>query len=418
MATLWICEYSAMGDDSRGAGLPIPPSRKIASQSVTFTTATPVTSGWTLNVDEYERSLAYEPSNIWHHDGSFGSITRLSKGTYGNLTAGQWGYDSGSTTLAVRLAGDADPATVTVEIPAQSLVTNLSFTTGADGSRVEGVRSFFASQNGFQMTAAPDCVLRNCTSAHNSNDGIGTATDTATGLLIESCIIEGNGDEGRTGAAGDGISFHNATAGTIRNSIIRDNDKAQIDNGQKTTVITERCLIDGVNPWMVFADAGTSGMATARANVVISDGAAHTGAMQSGIAGVLTTIYNNTIFNRSGGSRGIYLANNDGAHPVKNNIVTGFTWGIDYRAATQLDDNYNDLYSNSGADYFDNGTGNFSSHPNDIHEDALFTDSANDDFTIGSGSPCAGAGTDVGVPVDRGGNVYADPPAIGAYEVA
>lgn len=55
---------------------------------------------------------------------------------------------------------------------------------------------------------------------------------------------------------------------------------------------------------------------------------------------------------------------------------------------------------------------------NSVEADPLFTDAAGGDFTLQDGSPCLGAGLDVGLTQDFAGNPVSAPPDVGAHQLS
>lgn len=130
-----------------------------------------------------------------------------------------------------------------------------------------------------------------------------------------------------------------------------------------------------------------------------------------------TKIYNNDIYNQGTTGDGIrVLGNNCDGVLIKNNIIhtaAGVLINVGTAADTNLVSDYNLFYPDGAGQFIWAGAASddFADWQNDSGQDAnglssdpLFTDAANDDFTLLSMSPCIDSGIDVGLTVDYLGN--------------
>jgi len=120
--------------------------------------------------------------------------------------------------------------------------------------------------------------------------------------------------------------------------------------------------------------------------------------------------YNNVIMNTGTPGSGISIGSTGNTNIVaKNNIIDGSN--LQYRGYTTEYNIYTSLMWCQNANNL--STGEFTST-----KSLLFTDAANDDFTLKSNSPAIDAGVDVGFDVDIEGVAVpqGDAPDCGAYE--
>ena len=167
-----------------------------------------------------------------------------------------------------------------------------------------------------------------------------------------------------------------------------DNNSINVDSAQNTKIYANIVYGTGDNGWSANAVHVFGG----------ADG---------------TEIYNNTFY-QSG--NGIYVEGNSPNSIIKNNISVSGYRGIhvvDDGSLTGLDEDYNNCYGNSDANYEGITKG-----ANSLESDPLFTNPGSDNFTLQYLSPCRDNGTDVsltedyiGTPVPQG-----DTEDIGAYE--
>ncbi|MCK4788129.1 MAG: right-handed parallel beta-helix repeat-containing protein [Desulfobacteraceae bacterium] len=104
------------------------------------------------------------------------------------------------------------------------------------------------------------------------------------------------------------------------------------------------------------------------------------------------TMYNNVIYNSH---YGIYHDSNTTLSLYNNIIANNDTRGI-HAADAIITNDYNCVYNN-GTNFFGN---NATKGTHSVETNPLFTDAANDDFTLKPGSPCINAGTNLGSSYD------------------
>ena len=125
--------------------------------------------------------------------------------------------------------------------------------------------------------------------------------------------------------------------------------------------------------------------------------------------GSYTTRVENNVFNLRGGGKAFSLSD-DSSAGCCNNVANGyFRNNIIYSSAvghvSYYSHSYNIYYNSSGP----SETGSLTSNP-------LFTDVANNVYTLQAGSPAINSGTDLGYTEDFAGALISPPPDRGAYE--
>lgn len=386
------------------------------------------TSGWTnISGDVWEKDIGYTAVNAYTLDGS--TVTKLTSGTYGALTDGQFG--TSTNVLQVRVGAGIDPNDLTIEVPENgTLATATGIYSLGDANLVRDIVSWFWGQNGIEVAGGDGFSALSIDISYNSNDGGGVRGSSTTNVMFGECLIRRNGQvRGVTAAApGDGISFHDNSTGTIRGCTITDNEKESIGNQPGTSVVVEFNYMR--NNWLEYQVLGTSGTAKGehdfRYNVVVwVPSGQGSGLAAVGVAASTNRpnvrVYNNTVYcDGAAGSGQCGLRVGGGDVIAKNNIIKGFNRGIDHRSTdtnASLVNDHNCMHGNT-TNYFNNGTPGVSAGANDITSDPLLANAGSGDFTLQSGSPCRGAGVDVGLTTDKAGNSVTDPPDIGAFQYA
>ena len=387
------------------------------------------TSGWSnVSGTIYGKSIGYTAINAFWLVGD--TVTKLTLGTYGSITSGQFAV-SGST---VQINIGVDPAAQIIEIPASGATDNIVIGTGANGTIIEDISSWFASQNGVEISSVDDAVVRRLDIRYNGNDGIGVHGDSTPALraVIDRCTIKRNGQIRTTsGGAGDGVSFHSVCTGQILYCDIQDNEKSGISNQHRTSVDTVGCYLRNNNQEIfVISEVSSAAGGTHKfaSNVIVVPGSSNAGSSALQVCNAdatqppTVTIANNTIYGESivANRSGVRIV--DGVVTARNNIISGFARGYDWRstdaASSSLSNNYDCVYGNT-SNYFNNGTPGVSAGANDITTDPKFVNAGSLDFRLQSDSPCRGTGVAVaGVTDDRLGSAFAAPPSRGAYEYA
>lgn len=204
------------------------------------------------------------------------------------------------------------------------------------------------------------CRITKCLISNNRStlwDGGGTYS-----TIAMDSIIENNTAGYMTGAAGGGCYGGNTTNCDIRGNRITGNGAGGA--GTKYTTATN-CKI--YNNWAQF-DGSCSNAGTLTNCTIFNNTHGRNGSI------FYSTLYNCTIYNntRNGIQDNIYTS----SQLIKNVIC----WPSGYSAASGYT-----TYSDIGGSGIVPGSGN-------INSDPLFTDPANGDFTLQSGSPCVGAG--------------------------
>ncbi|MCS0494172.1 DUF5123 domain-containing protein [Ancylobacter sp. MQZ15Z-1] len=388
------------------------------------------TSGWANSSGTvYAKDIGYAAQNVFVLSGG-DTVTKLIVNTSTPTTPGAGGFGVSGTSVYIDVG--ADPAGMLIEIPASGTDDNIQFNTGSDYSVVEGIASWFGPNNGFEATGGSVGVeVSMCDLSYNSNDGFG-AHGTASIARIEDCVVRRNGGA-RTlsGGRGDGISFHDYTTGFIRRCDIRDNEKSGISNQSSASVDTDRCFLRN-NAQELFILSITNqvgGTHNFTSNVIYVPGADDLAgyALQVGNVGIATpenrptvNVFNNTFYGSAIISSRSAIRSLTGNVTSRNNIITGFSRGHDYRSSdtTATLDNDHDCLYNCTTPYFNNGTAGVTAGAHDVAANPLFV-SAGTDFRLQSGSPCVTAGVAVeGVTADKDGKPFASPPSIGAYQFA
>lgn len=253
-------------------------------------------------------------------------------------------------------------------------MTGGTISNNSPSSRSYNGLSLAGSGSGFTATGV--------TVSGNGGDGY-NIHGTWSEVVFNNCISDTNGTDG-TGSDGDGFSFHETTSGIIENSISRNNKKSAVANVANATV-------DMRNNLFYHSTNGTIGL------IYLSDTGTY-------------TIYNNTIYSGSHTGEAVRLDSSGGNVAFKNNIISGFDYGIrKVGAITNLSEDYNLVY---GANTSYSG---ISAGTHDISANPQFT-SPTTDFSLLSTSPAIDAGTNVGLTSDYLGNPIYGSPDIGAYE--
>lgn len=387
------------------------------------------TSGW-VNVsgDVWEKNIGFTAANAFVTSGS--TVTKLILGTYGALTDGQ--FATSGNLLQVRIGAGVDPNTITIEVPQPgTIVTATGIYSRTDANVVRDVACWFWEWNGGEVASGTGFQGLFLDLSYNSNDGFGAhdAFGPARDVLIGESVIRRNGRQrGVAGEAGDGISYHDETTGIIRGCTITDNEKQAIGNAPSTDVVIEFNTMRNNRLEFIVVGSGTAAQGRQRLhyNVIVWPG---TNTTTGGFGAVHISastprpqveVYNNVIYaeSTSSGLSGLRVAGGDVV--ARNNVIMGFNRGIDYRSTdtnASLSNNYNCMFGNT-TNYFNNGTPGVVPGADDVLANPLFVNAGAGDFALQSGSPCRGAGVDVGLTTDKAGNPVTSPPDIGAYQYA
>jgi len=165
----------------------------------------------------------------------------------------------------------------------------------------------------------------------------------------------------------DGIYIFGSSSVIIEGNIIKDNLRYGIQAlGYGPLTIRDNLILN----------SGNSGAGGGGAYILASNSS-------------LTIIENNTFVNNGELALWVCPPSNNSLITVRNNIIAfnndvGLWNGCDYNS---LPADYNNVYGNSGDDYFNTNEGS-----NDISLNPLFVDYDNGDFHLQSGSPCIDKG--------------------------
>lgn len=270
--------------------------------------------------------------------------------------------------------------------------------TSGDGLRIVGVNSnnisvinstfrynspASKSYNGVTLIGTgSNITFTNCISAQNGGDGF-NIHNSWTNVIFDHCTSDNNGIDGTT-TDGDGFSFHEASTGTIRYSVSKNNKKSAVLHVGHTQVTHYNNLFynatNGTQPLVSFQLPDTS------ASFVL---------------------YNNVIW--SGGTNGNCVGL-DGTSIVKNNIVVGCNYGIVKAGGATITEDYNLVYGAGMAKF-----SGLSAGAHDVLVDPKFVNPSVD-FSLQNNSPAIDSGTSVGLATDYSGNPIYGTPDIGAYE--
>lgn len=392
---------------------------------------------------------ATSPSNVfivssWTPEG----VSRLVKttGTQTAPVAGQWGHAAS----LIYIYSVVDPNTLHVEHVTATTSSDTVVQVQAANCEVSGLELFFSKWSGLEFSNGAASG-----SAARGNKVIGVCQDSiggGSGATVPSNITVSNnvlwyagfGPKDGTGGDGDIISFHITANGLERskNIVIVENDirygtKSGIGNQSGVGVVAMRNYIEDCYDHIAYFPAPYSGgdavEQTFAYNLIRRGAGERAGAMLGGTAnnthGLTVNLYNNDIYSTSNDASapGVFVAGISTAGQfltlrARNNIIMGWARGIqDAANVATLDLDYNCVFGNT-TNYWDNSTGTLApkAGPHSISSNPLFTNAANRDFTLQSGSPCINAGVDVGLTRDYAGNPVPVPigsaPDIGAYE--
>jgi len=222
-------------------------------------------------------------------------------------------------------------------------------------------------------------TFRRCRSDNNGSDGFSVSANagTATNILYEYCtaINHLETDDG----AGDGFTAHGSGELIMRYCWSENNAKSAVCFVGTTISTIHSCVL------LAKSDAMIGG--------VQADGTA--------------IIYNNTIY--CSAQHGDGLRCTSGSITSRNNIIVGFSNGVNPTGDATIDTDYDNVY-NASTPYLYATEGN-----NSIQSDPLFV-TAGSDFILQSNSPCINAGINIGLTKDYAETPIVGKPDMGAYE--
>jgi hypothetical protein len=320
--------------------------------------------------------------------------------------SGKWGINGTSIYVNAGAALSAGE----IELPSQSLYFMIRIL--HDGWTLRNLRVMFNEDRGFQVTDADNCTWSSLEAYFCCSDGFDQYT-TST-VYADNCVAGWNGrGETAIGGYGDGFSLHDTSRGYFRNCSAFYNDKSGNNghSGQNST--WWNYIAVGTLPASLTEESGVyNGSMTLYNPLLVVKGSAATpyGAQNTSGGASPLTIYNGTIYSRSGALEGKGIFQGDILAPivVKNTTISGFLTGIQkFSGSAVFTADHNDLYSN-GTNYVNTtaGTGDITSNPG-------FSNTSGNDFRIGPSSPLVGAGSNL-INTDISGNTRVTND-IGAY---
>lgn len=239
-----------------------------------------------------------------------------------------------------------------------------------------------SQKNGLSFDGAGNATTTNTVARYNTNDGFNLSS--TVHAVFDSIISDTNGIDG-IGANGDGLSWHSASTGVLKNSIIRNNKKGGVVNVQSSHV-------DVYNNVFIHSSVGTLPMFYLEGSSTAN-------------------VYNNTFINLSQQGTAL-LFTHTASGVIKNNLIYGFDIGLYNNTAGTFTESNNYVWS-FGTTPFINLTPDLTSSS---ISNPLLTDVDNENYMLSSASPAINAGTDVGLTRDYAGNSIMGNPDIGAYE--
>jgi parallel beta-helix repeat protein len=282
------------------------------------------------------------------------------------------------------------------------------------------------------------CKVQNCLAQYNYDVGIfswaATSQSGQIQILNNECSYNGiQAQIDGTTAAPTGIEIlgSDPTHGTLveGNNIHHNAWGMELDQGSELTTVRYNNIHDNI---FMGLNIDNSDHNTIYYNLLISNGTSWQFRLWDAPHGTVTDneFYNNTLY---GGQAGILVEDTQSGTKIKNNIVynpTGLCLTVDAAAAASLgagDIDYNcywkvgadpQMWSYNGVTYTKSQFAAYQAasgqDANSIVADPLFVGAA--DYHLQAGSPCDGAGVDVGLTQDYSGAAVANPPSIGAYE--
>ena len=333
------------------------------------------------------------------------------------LSEGEFHYLFADKKLYIRLAGDADPADHTIKVDYQhaSILISGNDYIVVEDLQLEGGRNGIRVQNGSDYNIVQDCIVR-----YTGDDGMklqGDFTAVTNNTFRRNDIRYVGGAERPALTSPWGIHIDSDVAGSSSNNTISDNLIRDTQHGaiylryaDSTTISrnasygsrkscysinnSDSCIItynimdhDGDNNW----DTGFD----------IKNGSHN------------NLIYGNTLI-CNGNDNGLRVWETSTGTIFKNNIIvnTGVIVWIEAGSDTNTVIDYNLYPVTAGTPFKWTGTDyNFADWKTNSNQDAnsptpgtpLFVDSANNNFSLQSTSPCIDAGTDVGLTKDFAG---------------
>ena len=246
-------------------------------------------------------------------------------------------------------------------------LTGGTFSGNSVGSISYNGLTLFGNGDGFTAT--------NVTAANNGGDGF-NVHGTWANVTIDHCTADTNGTTGGS-SDGDGFSFHETASGIIKNSVGKNNKKSAIAHVGGATVEMDNNLF-------YHLTNGTIGL------VYLGD----TGTYK---------LYNNVIYSAAHIGTGLELATGGTETLImKDNIISGFDYGIQESGTSSLTEDYNLVYGATTANFSGITPG-----AHDVQLDPKFM-SPMTDFSLQGDSPAIDAGYDTGLAIDYVGAARRD----------
>jgi hypothetical protein len=382
--TITNSQFNNNSSDSNGYGITLRGCTNITLDTVTATG----NSGSNISIIN---SGVTNPSNVTitrsTAGGSTGSIsgiyilltdTLAISNTTSNSNMGAGIYLAGDTHVTLNNVTADNNIKDGLRVANSDVVTAGSTT--LDGGTFSGNSVGSIGYNGLTLFGNGDgFTATNVTTTTNGGDGF-NIHGTWTNVIFNQCTADTNGTTGET-SDGDGFSFHETASGIIKNSVSKNNKKSAIAHVGSASVEMDNNLF-------YHATNGTIGL------VYLGE----TGTYK---------LYNNTIYSGSHTGAGVELATGGTETLImKDNIISGFDYGIQEAGMSNLTEDYNLVYGATTANFSGITPG-----AHDVQLDPKFV-SPMTDFSLQGDSPAIDAGYDTNIATDYTGMVRSDDLAV------
>jgi hypothetical protein len=374
-------------------------------------------------------------------------------------------WDSGNTRVYIRCAGDANPSSLTIEIP----YTSHCISSGANNITFTDMICMQSQNIAISLTGTNNIVQQSIIyNIHSDNATLNYAGQainyTGSGTIVQDCLIYDvdwgisgyvNPSSTLTGAViqrnviynvqADGMGISAGAGGTYNDVIMQDNTVSQC---------ALNASVFGNSYGIGMGGSGSSGTGNIiRRNKSYNNGSSSSNGMgivlETGASNIqvysnqvwgnygdginIISVLGNTVYNNSTYRNGrayngaeFHLNTTASLNTIKNNIFHADDNNIvcvDAGAVTNEIFDYNVYYNLSGATPFKWAGTNYnfanwktisSGDAHSVQSNPLFVSPS--DFHIKGSSPCINAGVDVGLTTDYAGKAIKGLPDIGAYE--